>query len=314
MSDIHKRQLPSPEEQVEMKKEYLKFNQWPKWPPKTTPADRMWWLDDTVILPGRESILIPNLAIFEINGLPTAGKSTMEQQLGKAVREKLPGKKMDHVNVETISDPLITTPQLVQDNSLISLMDDDSIPPLMEKADWMTSLFLQVSKSVYWAQRLSNPQNYSESSVPTILIANRGPTDALIWQYTLLTHHGDPNFEIPPAFDNFIDKNCLETTARLQSISNLTNAKIFVGIGQDKAQQRRAIAGKEHKGWVTDSPIFKDFSAWIAYWIDNVYPRVKMMKNSGLLLVDGDAEIDSNVQKISDYIVNSAWRLLPGCY
>ena len=149
---------------------------------------------------------------------------------------------------------------------------------------------------------------------PTIILADRGPTDALIWQFALLAHKGDPNFEIPPVFKSSILECCLHVTAGLQAISVITNAKIIVGIDQEEAQKRRKIAGKTQRGWVTDSPIFGDYSAWTGYWIKNVFPKINFTKGSGLLLVDGGEKIEHKVENMSNYIVEATWRLLPGCY
>lgn len=300
----------NPDKIVEMQKEILQMYGWPEWPPKSTPTDHPWWKENQSILPETKSIFIGTHAIFEINGLPEAGKSTIEASLAKTICEKLIERKMGHVQLLVVNDPVISSPFLGQDNSLIGLMDDDDLPPLYEKDDWMSSYLLQFNKLLYWEDRLKNPQKYSDLNTPTIELVDRGPTDALIWQYILLTHKGDPNFEIPTRFESF-NKNHLNTAACLQILSNMTNAKIFMGVSQEVAQQRRALEGKEYKGWVTDSPIFKDLSAWTAYWINHVYPVVKEMKGSGILLVDGAQDKDKNVQKMADYIVESAWRLLP---
>ena len=100
-------------------------------------------------------------------------------------------------------------------------------------------------------------------------------------------------------------------TSHLQSLSSMSVAKIMIGLNQEEAQKRRAESKKDDPGWIVDSPIFKDYSAWNGYWIDKVYPRMRAVHGSGLLVLDSEQEMSINLEGTADFIVQSAEITLP---
>lgn len=290
--------------------EMLPFYGWPRWPPTEIPKleSEAWWKPkaegkETKYLP--RGFHLPFARIIELNGLPQAGKSKLRTELFRALTPEL---EKTNWGLQIWDEQFITTPEGVFEIKLPvspplgdhGLEEEIDFTPL-EKDSWLSSLWLQMRKEEWWRERILNQIHSARPDQWELLIGYRGVVDAMIWTYTLAAHKQDPRFIIPDWYREDFKSRWSWVLAGSQALAGNIDAVVLMGISQEKARFRRSHADKKHEGWVTDSPVFGDLSAWYGYFIEKVHPKLYDLHGTGLLVLDGEAGVEHNTRVIVNY-------------
>jgi len=282
---------------------------WPNWPPKETPGNKEWWKAGTIVLPSssRASYSLPYTPLIEIDGLPKSGKSRIRDELSSSLTNSLDKGKWSIVAFDE-TPLLITKDAVFADLTLIYppdiLPDDDPVPVVFEKDDWVTTLYYQHLKSEWWGQQIQHlAKPILQPKKHKLVLGYRGPTDGTIFSWAFASHRQDSTFAIPDDLSR-ASELLLKSAVNLELVSHYVDAVILVGISQQEAQKRRAAEKKDYPGWITDSPFYQDLSSWYGYWIENVWPKMHKRYGTGLLVVDGRKPLEHNVPLIAEYVTN----------
>src|SRR3990172_2116184 len=273
---------------------------WPPWPPRkgSVPQNYPWWQTEISTLPTKPHF--PNAVFIEFDGTPKSGKFTLLELVEKTLQNSRVLEKLK-ARVFAQGEQLTSYGDYYMDNYLGSFLDEDDIPPILPKEGWVDGLFIQLHKELYFQRLIWSLMVDSDPVSPRIMLVERGPTDALIWQYTLAAHKGDKSFEIPDFFRPNLT-NISYNACGLHALSARVDSVVIIGTSQDIAGKRHGKQDSINEGRVAKSPIFSDLSAWYGEWINKVFPNMHETYGTGLLSVDGSQSTKKNAPIISSYI------------
>jgi len=298
---------------TELYQQHLEMFGWPEWPPTEVPPYTEWWKQEKYlrVLPNRALNPITKSHTAEITGAPQTGKTTMEKALVEELKRKLKGTSWNlHVWEEghvggnervffEARQPLPYPYGSPEEDEVYTAMWDKEEDP------WLTSLHMQLSKGVWWKLWIESYVEKTDSQKPNLVIGYRGPLDSNIWLYATAAHRTDPKMVVPDWYRKTVLPIWLPYIIDFELMTRHVDSIVITGVSQETAQERRRIAGKRYNSWITDSPIYKDYLAWLGYWIENVYPILHFQKGTGLLVVDGEDSLEANTQKLIDYVVEA---------
>jgi hypothetical protein len=275
---------------------------WPPWPPKEVPKlISEWWKEETTIPP--EGFLRPHFRLVEFSGLPQGGRSTLEKEL----KEKLgPEMAREGWGVDFWDERLRSVPETAQSLSFFPMPGAIGIF-FKDEGDWTAPFSIQHLNHYLWSKWIRDLSRTAKPSERKLVLGFRGPIDISVWFFTHAAHQEDPNFAIPEWYREEELIKWGQVLARNQPLISDLDAAILIGISQKEAKKRREQAGKDYPGWVTDSPIFPELSAWYEYFIKKVHPRVNELKRKkfaermGLLVLNGEASIEENLEGIINF-------------
>jgi hypothetical protein len=272
---------------------------WPEWPPEEVPQpkEEQWWQEEIFVPPKGH-----RLPIIEVGGLPQAGKSSLIKKAAAPLTTILEGQylkkhlvifdeQLSSTEWEYYMDPSVQVPS----TSPFAGEDHDAI--FWDK-EWLDHLQIQLFKTLGWEKQLYASMDSGQIG-RRLFLGIRGPVDVMVWFYALATHQKDPSFTIPSWYREDL-KQCGSIVAKSQQLTSYTAAVVLVGLSQKEAEQRRQEANRTYPG-VTESPFFLDFSAWCAHWIENVWPKTRERKGTGLLVLNGENSLEHNTKVFLDY-------------
>lgn len=291
---------------------------YPKWPPAKgdTPIDLKWWREAINILPSpqrRGKYKLPQAALIEIGGAPQTGKSTGLDKIVKVLKSQVENLGWElivwdeqHVSIQNRTIDLITLFSTMYEN------EDGGVQDIIkwEKDSPIDSLILDFNKIRLWNERLLRIET-EELTRPMLIIGYRGPIDTIIWYYTSFSHEGDPNFEIPDNQRESLGRIVKGYVGRAHSLVPRVDSFVVLGADQQIAKLRRIASGKKGGGWVTDSPVYRDYSAWCGNYLTNIAPNYDSTLGTGCFVVNGEDSIEENSAKIASYILETGKKLLP---
>lgn len=267
---------------------------WPKFPPKEIPRTHDWWKTSRTEYP--RSCHLPGSVVLDLAGSPKAGKTT----IGEAVTT-------NRSTWHYWSEPHTIGQSLVFDARTSLLMapmiDDEVFPVLLEKDDWMSSIFLKQQQVSYWSAEIESLIKKGSKEEQSVILASRGPMDIMCFLFAFAVHKIDPVWTIPDWYKQKDGLKIMRPSLAVDfSLFSKIEAVVLFGVSQEVAQERRKLEGKTSPGWVTDSPFFKDLSAWYGYFIEYVWPKLHEYYGTGLLVLNGEAEKQTNVEILTNYV------------
>lgn len=287
-------------------KEFIPLYGWPKWPPKEVPSNSEWYKNQKYILPKKPHM--PQNCFITIDGTPHAGKTSTSEIFASnyqiSDKHKLVQINPDNLYVTGAGGIMYFALDQIFPSS------EDELPTLMEKNDWVTNLWHQFTKQLYWEKRIHELIQSAKVEKTSLTLGQRGPVDQTIFCYAHLTHTTDPDFTIPTDQIQFAQDQYLQTFIGSQCLVQFLDSVIFIGTDKNEALQRRKCMNLTQKG-IANSPFFEDYSAWIGYWIENVWLNLYDIHGTGLLVLDGTKSIDENIEILSTYINESKRICLP---
>lgn len=278
---------------------------WPSWPPKEVPKVQRpyWWKQKTEILP--TEFRLPFTRLIEVDGLSQAGKSTLRQKLTRILTPEL---KEVGWHLRVWEEHFLTTRDAVFGIGLSispplagETVDEDLHVSIFEKDSWVTNFWLQIEKERILWERIENLIHSARPNSWELAVTYRGAIDATIWSYALVAHRQDPNFTIPDWYREDFENNWARILSESLISTSKIDAVVFMGISQEEAKKRRRAAKKKYPGWLTDSPLFSELSAWYGYFIESVYPNLHDFYGMGLLVLDGEASLEENLERLLNY-------------
>jgi hypothetical protein len=285
------------------------FN-WPQWPPEAIPPDIQWWKGVKPVFPNsaiRLKYSIPSIIFIELDGASQSGKTTIREGLSQSLGPDLKSRGWD---LEVLEETIGSVPE----KELFLIRPAEGLPPddldddsllLLEK-DWSSTIWLQVWKETWLRNQIIDRVSDIGKSPPKVVVIYRGAFDVLNWYYAIFGHKIDPNFVIPTEFRDTLSETLISGVAGTHALLRHFDAGIFLGLDQTEAQRRRSRAGKTYPGWVADSPMFKDLSAWTGRTITDSLPNYYQHYGIGSLVVDAASPLEENVSVVSHYILDIA--------
>jgi hypothetical protein len=295
---------------------------WPKWPPTEIPQPKNleWWRQEIEVFPTVPFAKNPNASILQTAGLPQTGKTSVRHWLQDEIERPTNQdfrRLTDKVRLEVFPDGIYSSEQGYF--IFYPLLPSPVFPSgeytepltftISRKEGWLSHFSLQDFKLIWWTSLIAH---FSFEDVPrkpkSLVIGPSGPLDVMIFTFTQAAHQEDPEFAVAGEFsqkyyqDEFF---AIRDLATANAYLPRTDAVILFGISQKKAQERRKKAGKKYRG-LSDSPFFRDLSAWYGYWIENIFPNLHQYKGTGLLVLNGEASLEENAERITNYLVELA--------
>jgi hypothetical protein len=277
-------------------KELLPLYGWPTWPPKEVPKQTEWYKEEIRVLPKKPHLL--QTCFIGFDGTPHAGKTT----LSEALKNKYDQSLVHRLKILNPDDLYVQGEGGVMhvNMSLIYPTLEDPMPLIMEKNDWVTNLWHQFNKQLFWESRIQELIRMNNTNATNLIIGQRSPIDQTIFSAAFVTTT-DPIFSIPQDFKVFATDRYLKTLIGSQALAQFIDAEILIGTDKPEARKRRKDMGFTSKG-IADSSFFDDLSAWNGYWIKNIWPNLYDLHGTGLLVLDGTNKIEENLQILKSYV------------
>lgn len=275
---------------------------WPEWPPSPGDipgdGDLDWYKNGSMFVPESHGIH-PLIKIFEINGLPETGKTS----LLNALNNKLKGK--DKLNGK-IFFPNDEPGFLKSEGGYLNIRQhnpDGYIPVDYGAEDRSLFNFVYQTEKMRTDLRAALAESLKHRiEKPRLWVNVQGCADVLPWYYALAGHTADPDYRVDSSDRLVMDIFTPDLVDAQSFLSGYVNGVVLIGCSQEEAQKRRLAAGKKIEGSVAGSPFFNDLSKWYAYYVNNVAPRLHANIGTGLLVLNGENDPEENTQKVIDFI------------